>query len=294
VASIALTLAGRSAFITGGSRGLGLSIACRCAQAGAHVAIVGRDEGAMEAAHVAIEDARRDPSQLVRSFIADVLDESAMKAALAGFSADAGPLTVLVNNAAVQGPIGELDRIDWNQWSATIAIDLLAPINLCRLVLPEMRAQRYGKIVNVSGGGATGPRPRFSAYATAKSGLVRFTETLAAELRGTGIDVNAIAPGPMKTQMLEEILAAGPDAAGSEYEDARRRQDDAGRPLERAADLAVFLAANASDGISGRLLSAVWDPWETLDTRREDLDGSDVYTLRRIVPKDRGFTWGDR
>ena len=289
-----LTLAGRSALITGGSRGLGLAIARRFAQVGAHVAVVGRDGAALETARAAAQEARRMPSQIVQSFVADVLDERRMTAVIASFGAAAGPLTVLVNNAAVQGPIGELDRIDWAQWSATIAIDLLAPINLCRLVLPGMRSEGYGKIVNLSGGGATGPRPRFSAYATAKSGLVRFTETLAAELRGTGIDVNAIAPGAMNTQMLEQVLAAGPEASGPEYDEARRRQNEGGTSPDRAADLAVFLAAAASDGISGRLLSAVWDPWESLAIHREDLDRTDIYTLRRILPKDRGFTWGDR
>jgi len=289
-----LTLAGRSAFVTGGSRGFGAAIARRFARAGAHVAIAGRDGAALEQAVAAIESERGDRSQLVRSFVADLVDEPAMQSALAAFVADTGGLTVLVNNAAVQGPIGELDRVDWDQWRATIAIDLVAPINLCRLVLPGMRAQGYGKILNVSGGGATGPRPRFSAYATAKSGLVRFTETLAAELRGTGIDVNAIAPGAMNTQMLDQVLAAGPAAAGSEYDDARRRQKEGGSDPDRAADLAVFLAAGASDGITGRLLSAVWDPWEDLASRRDDIARSDVYTLRRIVPKDRGFTWGDR
>ena len=289
-----LTLAGRAALITGGSRGLGLAIAGRFARSGAHVAIVGRDEEALSRARAAIVDARRIPSQIVRSFAADVVDEQRLTAVLASFAASAGPLTVLVNNAAVQGPIGEFDRIDWAQWSAAMAVDLLAPINLCRLVLPGMRSQGYGKIVNLSGGGATGPRPRFSAYATAKSGLVRFTETLATELRGTGIDVNALAPGAMNTQLLDQVLAAGPEAAGAEYDEARRRQSEGGTSTDRAADLAVFLASAASDGITGRLLSAVWDPWEDLAAHRDEIANSDVYTLRRIVPKDRGLTWGDR
>ena len=73
-----------------------------------------------------------------------------------------------------------------------------------------------------------------------------------------------------------------------------KTKDQGGTPLTIGAALAVYLGSAASDGITGRLISAAWDPWETLADRRSDLDNSDVYTLRRIVPQDRGFNWGDR
>jgi 3-oxoacyl-[acyl-carrier protein] reductase len=95
--------------------------------------------------------------------------------------------------------------------------------------------------------------------------------------------------------MLDQVLAAGPELAGREFYDRMARtKKQGGTPLEHGAALAVYLASSLSDGITGRLLSAVWDPWERLAARRDDLDASDVYTLRRIVPRDRGFTWGDR
>ena len=122
---------------------------------------------------------------------------------------------------------------------------------------------------------------------------MRFGETLAEEVRGSGIDVNAVAPGAMNTRLIDDILAAGPARVGrSEYEEALRQQREGGTPLERGASLCVFLGSAASDGITGRLISAVWDPWETLPERRGDLEGSDLYTLRRIVPSDRGKEWG--
>jgi 3-oxoacyl-[acyl-carrier protein] reductase len=123
---------------------------------------------------------------------------------------------------------------------------------------------------------------------------VRFAETLAEELREDHIDVNAIAPGALNTRLLDEVLAAGPERVGQAfYERSLKQREQGGTPLERGADLAVFLGAAASDGITGKLLSAVWDPWEALPERLEELRG-DVYTLRRIVPKDRGMDWGDR
>jgi NAD(P)-dependent dehydrogenase (short-subunit alcohol dehydrogenase family) len=289
-----MTLTGESVLVTGASRGLGLAIARGFAAAGAHVALVARDEAAVTSAAADATAARLDERQTIAAYAADVADEASMRRMVDAWHARVGPTTVLVNNAAIQGPIGAFDEVDWPAWQRTIEIDLIAPALVTRLVLPGMRARGRGKIVNVSGGGATGPRPRFSAYAVAKSGLVRLTETLAVELGGTGIDVNAIAPGAMNTKMLEEVLAAGADTVGAEYAKAKRQQSDGGVQPEDAAKLAVYLGSRASDGITGRLISAVWDPWERLAEHRGDLDGSDIYTLRRIVPADRGKTWGER
>jgi NAD(P)-dependent dehydrogenase (short-subunit alcohol dehydrogenase family) len=134
--------------------------------------------------------------------------------------------------------------------------------------------------------------PRFSAYAASKVAIVRLTETLAEELRETHVDVNAIAPGALNTRLLEEVLQAGPDKVGREfYERSLKQRDQGGVTLEKGAALAVFLASAKSDGISGRLVSAVWDKWDGLAEKRQQLAGSDIYTLRRIAPQDRGMKW---
>jgi 3-oxoacyl-[acyl-carrier protein] reductase len=120
-------------------------------------------------------------------------------------------------------------------------------------------------------------------------------ETLAEEVRGCGIDVNAIAPGALNTRMLDEILEAGPEKVGQAfYERSVKQKNQGGASLEKGANLAVFLASSASDGITGKLISAIWDPWETLAAHADELNQTDIYTLRRIVPKDRGKGWGER
>ncbi|MBA7616873.1 hypothetical protein ES703_24175 [subsurface metagenome] len=155
-----------------------------------------------------------------------------------------------------------------------------------------MAESDYGKIINLSGGGAAGARPNFSSYAASKAALVRLTEVLAHETRDMGIDVNCLAPGAMNTRMLAVVLRAGPENAGAEeYRKAVRQSETGGAQPENAARLAVFLASSESDGISGRLVSAVWDNWQDLSKYREELKGSDIYTLRRIVPQDRGLDW---
>jgi NAD(P)-dependent dehydrogenase (short-subunit alcohol dehydrogenase family) len=157
-------------------------------------------------------------------------------------------------------------------------------------VVPIMRRQGHGKIIALSGGGATQPLPHLSAYAAAKAGVVRFAETLAEELKGSGIDVNSVAPGALNTRLLDEVLVAGPERVGNSfYERALRQRQEGGTPLEKGAELIAFLASAESDGITGRLLSAVWDDWSALPDQRERLSQSDVYTLRRIVPADRGW-----
>jgi len=287
------SLAGRSAIITGGSQGFGLATAHAYVAAGANILICGRDEKVLNAAHEELI-VRAAPGQAVHIEIADVSKpqdvERLMTTALRVFS----EIQILVNNAGVYGPKGLSETVDWSAWVRAIEINLFGSVLMCRAVLPHFKAQRYGKIIQLSGGGATNPLPRISAYAASKAAIVRFAETLAEEVRADNIDINSIAPGALNTRLLDEVLSQGPESVGRAfYERAVKQKAEGGAPLEKGADLAVFLGSSASDGLTGKLLSAVWDSWEALPEHREDLQQTDVYTLRRIVPKDRGLTWGD-
>jgi len=278
--------------VTGATRGLGKQIASRFWREGASLFLVGRDSAALHSLAESLQATRHSLQKLV-VFTSDLSVPTAAPALMSKVAAEFDAVTALVNNAAIVGPIGPLWENNFALWEETIRVNLLAPAALCAHVIPLMRKQGYGKIVNLSGGGATGPRPYFSAYATAKVGLVRLTEVLAHETRDMHIDINCIAPGVMRTGMLEEIKAAGPDRAGTnEFAQVQRHSGDSTEAMERAAQLTEFLVSADSNGISGRLISAVWDPWEGLPDRRELLDETDIYTLRRIVPKDRGLDWG--
>ncbi len=162
-------------------------------------------------------------------------------------------LHVLVNNAGVYGPKGTIDEVDWNEWAAAIRVNLLGSVLMARAALPHFKSHRYGKIVQLSGGGATAPLPRISAYAASKAGVVRFAETLAEEVREFSIDVNSIAPGALNTRLLDEVLEAGPAKVGRDFYDrAVRQQAEGGTPPERAADLAVFLGSCAERRDNGQ------------------------------------------
>jgi 3-oxoacyl-[acyl-carrier protein] reductase len=283
-------LHGKTALVTGGSRGLGLEIARQLSARGANVALLARDAEALAAAAAEVLKAA-DGEPVVFHLPVDLTSRAAIDAAFQQITRRFPSIDILVNNAAVQGPLGPLESADFDAWRRVFEVDLFAAARLCQLAIPGMRASGGGKIINISGGGATGPRPDVSAYACAKTALVRLTETLAEELKDARIDVNAVAPGAMNTRMLEETLAAGPGGASREYAAALERAKSGGTPPQRAAELVVFLASPASDGITGRLISAVWDDWATLGEHREELSRGDIYTLRRIVPKDRGLSW---
>lgn len=287
-------LEGRAALITGANQGLGLAIAREYVAAGASVLLCARDGERLEAARCELA-AMVSPGQQVLAQAVDVSRREEVEQVVAAALAAFGRLHVLVNNAGVYGPMGAIEEVDWNEWTAAVSINLFGSILACRAVLPHFKAFGYGKIVQLSGGGATNPLPRISAYAASKAAVVRFAETLAEEVREHGIDVNCIAPGALNTRLLDQVLIGGPEKVGKAfYERALKQKQQGGAPLDQGARLAVLLASAASDGITGKLISAVWDPWEALGDHREELAKTDVYTLRRIVPADRGMKWGDR
>ena len=205
-------------------------------------------------------------------------------------------IDVLVNNAAEQGPIGKTWEIPARAWADTITADLVAPAAICGAAVALMAKRGGGgSIINLSGGGATGPRQNFSAYATAKAGLVRFSETLAEEAKPLGVTVNCVAPGPMATDMLAIVQQAGVEVAGErEIAAARKALEGGNKTLLAAVELTVFLASSAGQGVTGKLISALWDNWQDFPDHAGELGASDVYTLRRITGRDRGILWSDK
>jgi NAD(P)-dependent dehydrogenase (short-subunit alcohol dehydrogenase family) len=245
--------------------------------------------------------ARSDQSELSRAFAptfrsskVDVSDWEQVAAA-AQEVAQAWPhVDALVACAGLQGAIGPAVSVDPLHWSATVRANLDGTFYAIRAFYTQLeQCGRRAKIVCFSGGGATKPRSHFSAYGVAKTGVVRLVETLAEEWSGQPIDINAVAPGAINTRLTEEVLALGPAVAGeAEYNAALKQKSSGGGSLEKALGLVNFLLSPKSDGITGRLISAPWDPWPTLGEHAERLKNSDVYTLRRIVPPERNLNFG--
>jgi 3-oxoacyl-[acyl-carrier protein] reductase len=285
-----MNLRGRAALVTGASRGLGQAIAASLVRDGADVMLAARDADVLEAAGRELAAGRPEPDQKVVWQAADVAKAPDVERLVQQTVEQLGRLDVLVCNAGVYGPLGLIEDIDWDAWVQAIEINLLGVVLCCRSAVPIMRKQGGGKIVILSGGGATAPLPRVSAYAASKAAVVRFAETLAEETKESHIDVNTVAPGALNTRLTDQIVEAGPERVGKQlYERAVQWQGGSATPLDVGADLVTWLASAESDGITGRLIAAVWDDWRGFPALREKLAASDVYTLRRIVPEDRGW-----
>jgi len=273
-----MRLEGKVAIITGGGRGIGRAIALAYAREGADLLLASRTR-------CEVEETAAQAGALGRRALALAADVSCpddvdgmVRAAQQEFAR----VDILVNNAGIYGPIGPLVDNDPELWLETVRINLLGVFLCSRAVLPLMMRRRYGKIINLSGGGASAARPYFSAYAASKAAVVRLTESLAQELKEHNIQVNAMAPCPAYTHLTEQVLAAGEAAGAKDLAEAQRLKETGGC-LEKATALAVFLASGESDGLSGRLISATWDDWQAMPVRIPEIMASELYTLRRLA-----------
>ncbi len=282
-----------NALITGGSQGLGKTIAEHFLREGANVVLCARSEKELSATRD--ELANKFPAQKVFSKTCDVANEAQVNELVAFALRELGSLDALVLNAGIYGPMGPTESVSLDEWRRALDINLFGVLLPSRAVIPHFKKAGHGKIVVLSGGGATNPLPNISAYAASKAAVVRLMETLAEELKNFHVDVNAIAPGALATRLVDEVLAAGAGKVGAAFFEKNKTWKEKGAvPLELGASLAVYLASAESDGITGKLISAQWDDWANLHEHRDELAKSDIYCLRRITAKDRGKMWGDK
>ncbi len=281
-----MRLRGRVALVTGGAGGIGAIIAGALAAEGASLMLLGRSEDRLQTRSAALRSVGSEVSW-VR---ADVEEPEAMQAAVATTVATCGALDILVNCAGRYGPFGPIHRVDPQAWAANIRTNLIGTFNAIWAAVPAMvEGGRGGTIINMSGGGSSKGRPTFSAYASSKTAVVRLTETIAEELRSYGIQVYAVAPGGVYTEMIEELLQSAATATPADIAEAERIKATGGTPPERIGELVVFLVCGAGRSLSGRLISAAWDNWEAIARKASEDDGlGDLYTLRRVTPPDTG------
>ena len=274
-----MKLKGKNVVVTGAARGLGQSVALAFAREGASVAICSRDSKALR------ETTKQIQGLEARCFAerCDVTRSGEVRRFLSDVAREWGRIDVLVSNAAIQGAIGPFVESDERDWLQTIQINLLGTFLVLKNVLPYMIRQRSGRIITLSGGGATSSRPFFSAYAASKAAVVRLTETVADEVATYNIQVNAIAPGSLNTAMQSEILKAGKRAGERALEEARNATRIGDNGMEKAVRLILWLASSAPSVLTGRLISAPHDNWESWSSKTvEEIAVGPWLKLRRI------------
>ncbi len=281
-----MSLKDKIAIITGGSRGIGKTVVKSLAEAGCKVV----------AFSIVSQDLQNTQEELLRDGLhieiekVDVSDYEQAQKAINAVAQKFGTVDILVNAAGIYGPIGLFRDNEIKKWSEALQVNLIGTVNCTHAVLPIMMENKAGKIINFSGGGAVNYFPNFSAYATSKAAVVRFTETVAEELKPHNIQINAIAPGAVNTKLLDESLEAGKDAVGEKfYEKIVNQKREGGDSPQLAADLILFLISDRSFNLTGKLISAKWDSWKDWDEAEiARLKNSSEYNLRRIDNKDFG------
>ncbi len=238
-------LSGRVALVTGGGSGLGLAIAQGLAEAGAMVVLNGRTAAKLEAAAAGL----RSQGLRAETAVFDVADSAQVNRGVAALLARVEAIDILVNNAGIQHrmPIDEFSDADWQRVMAT---NLDAPFFMARALIPQMKARKSGKIINICSLAASLARPTTVPYQVSKGGLAMLTRGLAVELAPHGIQVNGIAPGFFRTEM-NTALTNNP-----EFNAWVEKRTPAARWAEPAelAGSAVFLASDAAGFVTGQIL----------------------------------------
>jgi len=273
-------LRNKVAIIIGAGRGIGRAIALRFAQEGALLVLAARTAPELEQVSAVV----RAAGGTTKVVVTDATSRQQVKRLVDATVEAFGRIDILVNSAGTYGPIGRLWEIDAEEWTNAIAVNLLSTLFLCQAVLPYMIRAHTGNIINFSGGGATSPLPRFTAYGVSKAALVRLTETVAEEVKEFNVQVNAIAPGAVDTRLQDQVLTAGEKAGQLFHRIGRMRETGEGATSpELPADLAVFLASEKSYGLTGKLISAPFDDWKSWDEQRvAEIMSQPWFTLRRL------------
>jgi len=271
-------LSGQVGVVTGAARGLGRAFAIALAQAGMAVALVDRRENELNETLQMLESSGGKGTAIA----ADISDAGQVQTWTKAVEQKFGPLDLLVNNAAVAGPSGPTWETDAAAWWQCQEVNLRGPFLGCHAVLPGMIARKKGRIINVASAAGTVSVPYLSAYVTSKAALIRFTETLAFEVRPHGISVFAMHPGAVQTPMNEELLAT----AGKQWLPWLEYifQQAENQTAEPGANLVLFLASGKADSLSGRFFIVPDDP-KDLMSRADEIRQKDLYTLRLRHPK---------
>ncbi|MEE9571670.1 MAG: SDR family oxidoreductase [Candidatus Neomarinimicrobiota bacterium] len=278
-------LKNKVAIVTGGSRGIGKAIAECFAQERCNLMLASRTKSELEKT---AESIKKQFSVKISSYRTDIGSENEVASLIQKTIAEFGKIDILVNNAAIVGPTGEISQINGQEFFNTLKNNIGGTVFCTKAVIPHMKSQKQGCIINLSGGGGLYPLPYYDAYSASKAAIVRLTENFALELEKFNIYVTAISPGAVNTKMFDKQLETGKNSVGKKnWQALQDRLASGGDSINKAPELALFIACQNRKELNGRVISAIWDNWENISKQKEKIIDTDVFQMRRIVPKDR-------
>lgn len=284
-----MKLQNKTALITGAAGVIGSRIALFFAREGCELVLSDRsDEKLKEVKNNLLSITTR-----VEIFSADVSKINDVKSLMQFAEEKFGKLDILVTAAGIYGEISAVEQCNAEKWMEAVEVNLFGTMLCVKFAMPMLKKSQQGKIVLFAGGGE-GPLPNFTSYACSKGGILRLNESLAQEVSSYNIDVNAMYPGLINSGFVQDLIKAGPEKAGEKkYKEALNQVSGDAETIspDRAAQLALFLASSESNGLSGKLFAARWDKWAEFPKHLNEIMQSDIYTPRRIKPKDRGYEW---
>ena len=273
-----MNLNGKVSIVTGAGRGIGKAIARRFAEEGSIVVLAARSADEIDES---IKEIKKNGGEGI-SIKTDIskVDEvnDLVKQVIDKFS----KIDIMINCAGIIKPIAPIHIVRIDEWEDHIRNNLFGLFYCIRAVLPYMISANYGKIINMSGGAAFNAMTNFSAYGASKAATVRITEIVAAEVRDYNISINTIAPGAIKTRITYDIFESG-KMAGIESSRAKEVIEKGGADLEKVTNLALFLASEESNGLSGKTIAAQWDDLDYIKKNISIIQNSDKYTMKRMI-----------
>jgi NAD(P)-dependent dehydrogenase (short-subunit alcohol dehydrogenase family) len=289
MAEVAIDLTNKNILITGGSMGIGYAAAEACLKANGRVVICARNQDDI---HTALTQLKHQGYEDVIGVSADVTQIDQVEAALDAVESQFGAVNGVIHAAGIYGPIGSLIDVDPSAWFNAIHINLFGSFLVARQSCLRLKQHGGGRIALFSGGGAATPFPNYTAYACGKVGVVRFTETIAQEMAPFNIEVNCIAPGFVVTRLHQQTLEAGKSLAGDKFfENTKAQVEKGGVPASVGGTAAAYLISDQTRGITGKFVAAPYDGWQAWTNHLDELRSTDIFTLRRILPKERGMDW---
>jgi 3-oxoacyl-[acyl-carrier protein] reductase len=275
-------------YISGATGFAGFKLAERLASQGDNLLLSARDENRLE--EIARSLYKIYPNQNFQFFTCDLAEPESWETAVGKL----GEFRVnkYLNCSGIQGFAGLSSEITYEEMNRVFNVNLFSSIFFTSYLSMTLKNEEKLSIIHFSGGGSSSPRPMFLSYSLSKTSLVRYVENFAAENMNPNIKINAIAPGVMPSKMQKEIIRNLGLRDAKDYMNAEKSLSSGDFDFTRIFSLCNFLLSDESEGITGKLISAEWDNWMEWPNHISEIKNSDVYTLRRIVARDRGQEWG--